>query len=90
MYVCMRVCTKSFLKTTTNSLCVCAHLVNKADSDSYLIGNISNIQLLWQWDMLFNCSGHIFLDILGRHSHENKTNKHFRFQNAASSTYTFC
>ncbi len=90
MYVCMRVCTKSFLKTTTNSLCVCAHLANKADSDSDSIGNISNIQLLWQWDMLFNGSGHIFLDILGRHSHENKTNKHFRFQNAASSTYTFC
>ncbi len=34
MYVCMRVCTKSFLKTTTNSLCACAHLGNKADSDS--------------------------------------------------------
>ncbi len=33
MYVCMRVCTKSFLKTTTNSLCACAHLANKADSD---------------------------------------------------------
>ncbi len=28
------VCTKSFLKTTTNSSCVCAHLANKADSDS--------------------------------------------------------
>ncbi len=34
MYVCMCVCTKSFLKTTTNSSCVCAHLANKADSDS--------------------------------------------------------
>ncbi len=35
VYVCMHVvCTKSFLKTTTNSWCVCAHLVNKADSDS--------------------------------------------------------
>ncbi len=34
MYVCMHVCTKSFLKTTTNSLCVCAHVANKADSDS--------------------------------------------------------
>ncbi len=34
MYVCMRVCTKSFLKTTTNSLCACAHLANKAYSDS--------------------------------------------------------
>ncbi len=34
MYVCMHVCTKSFLKTTTNSLCVCTHLANKADSDS--------------------------------------------------------
>ncbi len=34
MYVCMRVCTKSFLKTTTNSLCACAHLANKADFDS--------------------------------------------------------
>ncbi len=34
MYVCMHVCTKSFLITTTNSLCVCAHLANKADSDS--------------------------------------------------------
>ncbi len=34
MYVCMCVCTKSFLKITTNSLCVCAHLANKADSDS--------------------------------------------------------
>ncbi len=30
----MRVCTKSFLKTTTNSLCVCAHVANKVDSDS--------------------------------------------------------
>ncbi len=32
----MHVCTKSFLKkkNTTNSLCVCAHLVNKANSDS--------------------------------------------------------
>ncbi len=26
----MYVCTKSFLKTTTNSLCVCAHVANKA------------------------------------------------------------
>ncbi len=34
MYLCMHVCTKSFLKTTTNSLCVCTHLANKADSDS--------------------------------------------------------
>ncbi len=34
MYVCMYVCTKSFLKTTTNSSCVCTHLANKADSDS--------------------------------------------------------
>ncbi len=34
MYVCMHVCTKSFLKTTTNSSCVCTHLANKADSDS--------------------------------------------------------
>ncbi len=33
-YVCMRVCTKSFLNTTTNSLCVRAHLAKKADSDS--------------------------------------------------------
>ncbi len=32
--VCMHVCTKSFLKTTTNSSCVCAHLANKADSVS--------------------------------------------------------
>ncbi len=32
--VCMHVCTKSFLKTTTNSSCVCTHLANKADSDS--------------------------------------------------------
>ncbi len=30
----MHVCTKSFLKTTTNSSCVCTHLANKADSDS--------------------------------------------------------
>ncbi len=37
MYVCMHVCTKSFLKTTTNSSCVCTHLANKADSDSDLI-----------------------------------------------------
>ncbi len=36
MYVCMHVCTKSFLKTTTNSSCVCTHLANKADSDSDL------------------------------------------------------
>ncbi len=34
MHVCMHVCTKSFLKTTTNSSCVCTHLANKADSDS--------------------------------------------------------
>ncbi len=39
MYVCMYVCRyacmyKSFLKTTTNSSCVCTHLANKADSDS--------------------------------------------------------
>ncbi len=34
MYVCIHVCTKSFLKTTTNSSCVCTHLANKADSDS--------------------------------------------------------
>ncbi len=34
MNVCMHVCTKSFLNTTTNSLCVRAHLANKADSDS--------------------------------------------------------
>ncbi len=34
MYVCMHVCTKSFLKTTTNSSCVCTHLANTADSDS--------------------------------------------------------
>ncbi len=34
MYATMHVCTKSFLKTTTKSLCVCAHLTNKADSDS--------------------------------------------------------
>ncbi len=33
MHVCMRVCTKSFLKTTTNSLCVCADSANKADSE---------------------------------------------------------
>ncbi len=37
LYVCMHVCTKSFLKTTTNSLCVCTHLANKADSDSDLL-----------------------------------------------------
>ncbi len=30
----LHVCTKSFLKTTTNSSCVCTHLANKADSDS--------------------------------------------------------
>ncbi len=34
LYVCMHVCNKSFLKTTTNSSCVCTHLANKADSDS--------------------------------------------------------
>ncbi len=34
MYVYMYVCTKSFLKTTTNSSWVCTHLANKADSDS--------------------------------------------------------
>ncbi len=33
IYIYMYVCTKSFLKTTTNSSCVCAHLANKADSD---------------------------------------------------------
>ncbi len=36
----MHVCTKSFLKTTTNSSCVCTHLANKADSDSDLILNM--------------------------------------------------
>ncbi len=35
MFICMYVCTKSFLKTTTNSSCVCTHLANKADSDSF-------------------------------------------------------
>ncbi len=35
IYVCMYVCMyQELLKTTTNSLCVCAHLANKADSDS--------------------------------------------------------
>ncbi len=35
MYVCMYACMyQELLKTTTNSLCVCAHLANKADSDS--------------------------------------------------------
>ncbi len=34
LFICMYVCTKSFLKTTTNSSCVCTHLANKADSDS--------------------------------------------------------
>ncbi len=33
----MYVCTKSFLKTTTNSLCVCTHLANKVDSDSDML-----------------------------------------------------
>ncbi len=45
-YVCMHVCTKSFLKTTTNSLCVCAHLANKADSDSdsdTISGSLCNV-----------------------------------------------
>ncbi len=35
MYVCMYACMyQELLKTTTNSSCVCAHLANKADSDS--------------------------------------------------------
>ncbi len=35
IYVCMYACMyQELLKTTTNSLCVCAHLANKADSDS--------------------------------------------------------
>ncbi len=35
MYVCMHACMyQELLKTTTNSSCVCAHLANKADSDS--------------------------------------------------------
>ncbi len=38
LYVCMYACMyKSFLKTTTNSSCVCTHLANKADSDSDII-----------------------------------------------------
>ncbi len=54
MYVCMHVCTKSFLKTTTNSSCVCTHLANKADSDSdseakrrHLNGQTNEWNLLW-------------------------------------------
>ncbi len=34
IYACMHVCTKSTLKTTTNSMCVCARLAVKANSDS--------------------------------------------------------
>ncbi len=35
MYICMYACMyQELLKTTTNSSCVCAHLANKADSDS--------------------------------------------------------
>ncbi len=44
MYVYMHVSTKSFLKSTTNSLCVRAHLANKADSDSeYSSGSMFSI-----------------------------------------------
>ncbi len=43
MNVCVRVCTKSFLKTTTNVLCVCAHLANKAHSDSLLRNKLVNL-----------------------------------------------
>ncbi len=39
MYACMHACTKSFLKNTTNSSCVCTHLANKADSDSENVKN---------------------------------------------------
>ncbi len=54
LYVCMHVCTKSFLKTTTNSSCVCTHLANKADSDHNILLNrlenfvgISGSALAW-------------------------------------------
>ncbi len=46
MYVCMHVCTKSFLKTTTNSSCVCTHLANKADSDSDSDSEYENFNLI--------------------------------------------
>ncbi len=51
----MHVCTKSFLKTTTNSLCVCTHLANKADSDSdsYFIFNMINH---FAWSSFIYCS----------------------------------
>ncbi len=40
----MHACTKSFLKTTTNSSCVCTHLANKADSDlSIVLAGQTNI-----------------------------------------------
>ncbi len=35
--LCIYVCTKRFLKNTTNSSCVCAHLVNKVDTDTVFI-----------------------------------------------------
>ncbi len=40
----MYVCTKSFLKTTTNSSCVCTHLANKADSDSTFMFGYKHFQ----------------------------------------------
>ncbi len=39
MYVCMYLY-MSTLKKNTNSLCVCAHLVNKADSDSDILQSL--------------------------------------------------
>ncbi len=54
MYVCMHVCTKSFLKTTTNSSCVCTHLANKADSDSenLIVKHYHNDCIVF-WETLF-------------------------------------
>ncbi len=44
MYVCMYACMyQELLKTTTNSSCVCAHLANKADSDSDCLAFITGI-----------------------------------------------
>ncbi len=58
----MHACTtKSYLKTTTNSLCVWAHLENKADSDSDMKGasHISTYLTGYQpYEVKFNPPNH--------------------------------
>ncbi len=52
----MHVCTKSFLKTTTNSSCVCTHLANKADSDSDIYISFMCMETLFYLRKKINCN----------------------------------